>query len=94
MKPSTDISGWIRWVANGMQLIGYFILIHDNMIWGLPLKGLSDILLIYWGYKNKLWDVVGVTVIFTAMNFERFYELLVANSYYQQLLDSVSSLYH
>ena len=78
--PTTDKNGWIRWIANGIQLVGYFILIHNNMEWGLPLKGFSDLLLIYWGVRNRLWDVVGVTLIFTVMNFQRAYELWVAKS--------------
>ena len=67
--------GWIRWVANAMQLVGYFLLIHDGFGVGLLIKGVSDILIIVWGAYNRMWDVVVVTGIFCIMNFQRLIEL-------------------
>ena len=67
--------GWIRWIANGLQLFGYYMLIHDGFSVGLFIKGVSDLLIITWGAYNRLWDVVVVTSIFTVMNFNRLIEL-------------------
>lgn len=77
---STDKNGWIRWIANGMQLIGYFMLIHDGFAVGLAIKAVSDVLLITWGWYNKLWDVVIITGIFTVMNSQRLYEVTQWNT--------------
>ena len=67
--------GVIRWVANGMQLIGYYMLINNSFTLGLFIKGVSDLLIMAWAMRNKLWDVVGVTAIFCVFNFRRFSEL-------------------
>ena len=66
--------GWVRWVANVMQLVGYYMLIHDGFAYGLLIKGISDLLIMYWATRCKLWDVVGVTMIFSVLNFQRFAE--------------------
>ena len=67
--------GAIRWVANGMQLIGYYMLIHNSFSIGLVIKGISDLLIMLWAANNKLWDVVGVTAIFCVFNFQRAAEI-------------------
>lgn len=77
---TVDQQGWIRWVANGLQLVGYFMLIHDGFAVGLAIKAFSDVLLITWGLYNKLWDVVIITGIFTIMNSQRLYEVTQWNS--------------
>ena len=69
-------SAWSRWVANGMQLVGYFLLIHSGFATGLCIKGVSDLLIVFWGWRNRLWDVVAVTLIFSVMNFQRLYEVI------------------
>ena len=67
--------GAIRWVANGLQLVGYYMLIHNSFSTGLIIKGVSDLLIMVWAMKNKLWDVVGVTAIFCVFNFQRAAEI-------------------
>ena len=67
--------GAVRWVANGMQLVGYYMLINNSFTLGLFIKGISDLLIMTWAVRNKLWDVVGVTAIFCIFNFQRFSEL-------------------
>ena len=89
---TVDKHGWIRWVANGIQLVGYFLLIHDTMGVGLLIKGLSDLLIMYWGLSNKLWDVFIVTGIFCVMNFERLYELMMAHHWLLSVQQSVHQL--
>ena len=75
MTPTTDKNGYVRWIANALQLPGYYLLIHDTSGIGLLIKGISDLLLIFWGISNKLWDVVAITGIFCVMNFQRLYEI-------------------
>ena len=70
-----DKNGWIRWVANSIQLVGYYMLVHDGFGYGLLVKGISDLLIMYWGLSNKLWDVFIVTSIFCFINFQRLYEV-------------------
>lgn len=89
---TTDRRGWIRWIANGIQLVGYFLLIHDTMGVGLAIKGLSDLLIMYWGLSNKLWDVFVVTGIFCVMNFERLYELMQAHQVLHSVQQSVQQM--
>lgn len=89
---TTDRHGWIRWIANGIQLVGYFLLIHDTMGVGLAIKGLSDLLIMYWGLSNKLWDVFVVTGIFCVMNFERLYELMQAHQVLHSVQQSVQQM--
>lgn len=89
---TVDKNGLLRWVANGIQLVGYFLLIHDTMGVGLFIKGISDLLIMYWGCSNKLWDVFVVTGIFCVMNFERFYELMVAHQWLHTVEQSVRQL--
>ena len=67
--------GWVRWVANAMQLVGYYMLIHDGFQWGLLIKGISDLLILVWASYNKLYDVIVVTAIFCVFNFQRLYEV-------------------
>ena len=67
--------GWIRWVANGMQLVGYYMLIHDGFSTGLLIKGISDLLIMVWASYNKLYDVIIVTAIFCVFNFQRLVEV-------------------
>ena len=74
-KVSTDNKGWVRWAANLTCLVGYYLLINDSFAIGLALKGVADVGIIIWGYYNKLWDVVAITVIFCVMNFQRLSEV-------------------
>ena len=67
--------GWVRWLANAMQLVGYYMLIHDGFQWGLLIKGISDVLILVWAAHNKLYDVIVVTAIFCVFNFQRLYEV-------------------
>ena len=92
MQGTTDKQGWIRWVANCLQLPGYFLLIHNTFEVGLAIKAVSDLLLIVWGVRNKLWDVVMVTGIFCLMNLERLCELMRAHSWLQSVEESIRQL--
>ena len=78
--------GAIRWVANGLQLVGYYMLIHNSFTTGLIIKGISDLLIMVWAMKNKLWDVVGVTAIFCVFNFQRAVEVLELQTVLLKLL--------
>ena len=78
--------GAIRWVANGLQLVGYYMLIHNSFSTGLVIKGVSDLLIMVWAGKNKLWDVVGVTAIFCVFNFQRAAEIYQLQSVLLKLL--------
>ena len=82
--------GAIRWVANGMQLVGYYMLIHNSFATGLLIKGISDLLIMTWAANNKLWDVVGVTAIFCVFNFQRASEIYQLQSLLHKLLETVS----
>jgi len=71
-QPTTvNNQGWIRWIANGMQLVGYYMLIHDGFGTGLLIKGISDLLIMVWAGYNRLYDVIFVTAIFCVFNFQR-----------------------
>lgn len=72
--------GWIRWIANGLQLIGYYMLIHDGFGTGLLIKGISDLLIMVWAGYNKLYDVIVVTAIFCVFNFQRLAQYLTEHS--------------
>ena len=78
--------GAIRWVANALQLVGYYLLIHNSFSTGLVIKGVSDLLIMVWAAKNKLWDVVGVTAIFCVFNFQRAAEIYQLQSVLLKLL--------
>ena len=67
--------GWVRYVANLLQLVGYYMLIHDGFQWGLFIKGVSDVLILVWASYNRLYDVIVVTAIFCVFNFQRLYEV-------------------
>ena len=73
-------NGWIRWAANALQLVGYYMLIHDGFGTGLFIKGISDIMIMIWASYNKLYDVIVVTAIFCVLNFQRFAQVLDHNS--------------
>lgn len=90
---TTDKNGAVRWLANGMQLIGYYMLIHDGFSTGLFIKAISDVLIMYWGLRNKLWDVFIVTGIFCFMNIQRCYELLEGGTA-RHLLYSIANRLH
>ena len=83
--------GSIRWLANALQLVGYYMLIHNSFSTGLVIKGISDLLIMVWAGKNKLWDVVGVTAIFCVFNFQRAAEVYELQSLLHKLLLSVGS---
>ena len=83
--------GAIRWVANGLQLVGYYMLIHNSFSTGLVIKGISDLLIMVWAAKNKLWDVVGVTAIFCVFNFQRAAEVYELQSLLHKLFLSAGS---
>lgn len=72
----TTNANTIRIVANLIQLVGYFLILHGGGMVGVAIKALSDLMIMYWGYKNNMWDVVGVTGIFGLMNIEKLVELL------------------
>lgn len=80
-QPTTvNNQGWIRWIANGMQLVGYYMLINDGFGTGLVIKGISDILIMIWAGYNRLYDVIFVTAIFCVFNFQRFYQYINEHS--------------
>ncbi len=86
-------NGWVRWVANILQLPGYYLLIHDTFVIGLALKAISDFLLIYWGWRNKLYDVVAITSIFALMNMQRCYQLIEGGTIKLMLYSMASRLH-
>ena len=67
------------------------MLIHNSFSTGLVIKGVSDLLIMVWAAKNKLWDVVGVTAIFCVFNFQRAAEVYELQSLLQKLFLSAGS---
>ena len=58
----------LRYIGNALVIIGYFVLLYVNMIWGLAVCLTANILLFPWAIKGKYWDVVIIAAFFSVLN--------------------------
>ena len=52
------------------------MLINDGFFTGLLVKAVSDALILVWAGYNKLYDVIFVAAIFSALNFDKILKLV------------------
>ena len=69
---STESLTILRYIGNALVIIGYFVLLYINMIWGLAICFTANILLFPWAIKGKYWDVVIIAAFFAVLNGAKF----------------------
>ena len=58
----------LRYFGNAMVILGYFVLLYVNLVWGLAICFTANVLLFPWALKGKYWDVVIIAAFFSALN--------------------------
>jgi len=58
----------LRYLGNALVIIGYFVLLYINMVWGLAICFTANVLLFPWAVKGKYWDVVIIATFFSVLN--------------------------
>ena len=58
----------LRYVGNTLVIVGYFVLLYVDMIWGLAVCLSANVLLFPWAIKGKYWDVVVIAAFFSVLN--------------------------
>lgn len=62
----------LRYIGNTLVVVGYFVLLYINMMWGLAVCFIANVLLFPWAVKGKYWDVVVIAAFFSTLNGSRF----------------------
>ncbi len=67
----------LRVYANCQLVVGHFVLLYVSLMWGLVLCFSSNLLLLPWAVKEKLWDVVAILSFFTVIEGGKLWEIVV-----------------
>ena len=62
----------LRYIGNTLVVVGYFVLLYIDMMWGLAVCFAANVLLFPWAIKGKYWDVVVIAAFFSTLNGSRF----------------------
>ena len=68
----------LRVYANCQLVVGHFVLLYVSMLWGLVLCFSSNMLLMPWAMKDRLWDVVAILSFFSVIEGGKLVEILVS----------------
>ena len=66
-----------RSVATILALVGYYIMLNDNLIIGLALKLTASILFTCIFTKHRMYDLLILTAVYTAIDLNKLFELLL-----------------
>lgn len=66
-----------RWVGNIALLIGHFILLYVSLFWGLVLCFCSNLSVLPYYVKTRMWDVVIVLSFFSVIEVGKLLSLMV-----------------
>ena len=67
----------LRVYANCMLVVGHFVLLYVSFFWGLIISFSSNLLLMPWAVKDRLWDVVVILSFFTVIEGGKLIEIIV-----------------
>ena len=66
----------LRVFANAQLVAGHFVLLYVSLFWGLVLCFSSNLLLMPWAVKDKLWDVVAILSFFSVIEGAKLLSLM------------------
>lgn len=67
----------LRILSSAMEFVGYISLVQFNQYCGITLELLSGIFIVPWAIKNKAYDIVLKTAIFTVLDLNALRILLL-----------------
>lgn len=65
----------LRWMGNLLIIVGYSILLHYNLKFGLSLKFIGGILVIPSFIQLKMWDALFIVSFFTIIEGSKLLQL-------------------
>lgn len=65
----------LRYIGSIIVLVGYFVLLNVDVLWGVSLRIIANFLSLPWAIKNKVWDFVTLLVFFLVIEIAKFIEL-------------------
>lgn len=66
---------FLRYIGSTIVLIGYFVLLNVDVLWGVSLRIIANCLSLPWAIKYKIWDFVTLLVFFLILEIAKFIEL-------------------
>lgn len=77
MKNQIDKISLLRWLGNGLSIIGYICLLHYDPLIGSSIKLLGTMCILPFCLKLKLWDVIIVFGFFGVLDISNIVKILL-----------------
>ena len=77
MKNQIDKISLLRWIGNGLSIIGYIFLLHFDPLVGSSIKLLGTTCILPFCLKLKLWDVILVFGFFGMLDLTNIIKILL-----------------
>lgn len=68
----------LRYTGSIILIVGYFILLHIDVFWGVTLRMFANALTLPWAIQNKVWDFVILLSLFFAIELHKFLQMIVS----------------
>jgi hypothetical protein len=76
MKRQFDYTSIIRYIGNGLGIVGYFVLLNVDPLWGSIIKIMALGLVTPSCIKWKFWDVIAVFSFYAVLDLNNIYKIL------------------
>ena len=64
-----------RYVGNVLLIAGYFVLLHVNLVAGVYIRIVANLLVFPWAIKHKVWDLLFVLTFLIAIEVSKLLTL-------------------
>ena len=64
-----------RYVGNVLLIAGYFVLLHVNLVAGVYIRIVANLLVTPWAIKHKVWDLLFVLTFLIAIEVSKLLTL-------------------
>jgi len=71
----TDYTSILRYSGSILIVIGYFILLHVNVSWGVALRLIANVMFLPWALKHKIWDFIAILSFFIGIEVVELIEI-------------------
>lgn len=72
----TDLLVWMRRAGNIMIPLGYVILLNFDLLTGVIIRLVANLIILPWGIKVKMWDFVALLSFLMAIELHKLITLL------------------
>lgn len=67
----------LRYIGSVLVIIGYYVLLNVNVLWGIVIRMIANIISLPWAIKHKIWDFTILLSFFLVIEIHKFYNILL-----------------